>query len=439
MEPTVEDAPMSPFIEVHSDGGQQDEMAAQGAPPLSDLNGTAASDTMTVRAQLAEMQAARDAAEAQHRELKQQVAMRQLAEQRRELFEMTLRVTELKQANERMLAAVAAPAEGPLHERPVPVNVMNNGIAPADSASQMGAPSQLGASHIGTKRRRYKDPTPYEGKTLKEATMFQTSLETIFAIDPITFETGREKVLYASTYLKGEPLAQWSLIHGANPPSTYTFRDFKEFIMDCVADPVNRSLDVGQAYEDARQREGQTVADFAMHLSTLEDQLDESYTETQRTRHLFNKLRPHLKEIITLKSDVPINRRGLIALAQRLENASRNKSHKTPVGGELRSREGPSAKKKPRGGKPSSGHPDRSHGDRRRPAPHGHASHSGSDIVCYWCGKKGHIATECKAKAAGAPKTYVEASTRKLGVSSEDKSTASKQSKKEKGLAKSRS
>jgi hypothetical protein len=145
------------------------------------------------------MQAARDAAEAQHRELKQQVAMRQLAEQRRELFEMMLRVTELKQANERMLAAVAAPAEGPLHERPVPVNVMNDGIAPADSASQMGAPSQLGASHIGTKRRRYKDPTPYEGKTLKEATMFQTSLETIFAIDPITFETGREKVLYAST------------------------------------------------------------------------------------------------------------------------------------------------------------------------------------------------------------------------------------------------
>jgi hypothetical protein len=85
--------------------------------------------------------------------------------------------------------------------------------------------------------------------------------------------------------------------------------------MDCVADLVNRSLNVGQAYKDARQREGQTVADFAMYLSTLKDQLDESYTETQRTCYLFNKLRPHLKEIITLKSNVPINRRGLIALA----------------------------------------------------------------------------------------------------------------------------
>jgi hypothetical protein len=85
---------------------------------------------------------------------------------------MTLRVTELKQANERMLAIVVALAEGPLHKRPVPVNVINDSIALADSASQMGTPSQLGASHIGTKRRRYKDLTPYKGKTLKEATIF---------------------------------------------------------------------------------------------------------------------------------------------------------------------------------------------------------------------------------------------------------------------------
>jgi hypothetical protein len=80
IEPTVEDAPISPFIKVHLDRGQQDEIAAQGALLLSDLNGTAASDTMTIRAQLAKMQATRDAAEAQHRELKQQVAIRQLAE-----------------------------------------------------------------------------------------------------------------------------------------------------------------------------------------------------------------------------------------------------------------------------------------------------------------------------------------------------------------------
>jgi hypothetical protein len=97
--------------------------------------------------------------------------------------------------------------------------------------------------------------------------------------------------------------------------------EFESFIMNCVADPVNRSLDVGQSYEDARQKEGESVNSFAMHLSTLESQFYDSYTEAQRIRHLFNKLRNNIREQISLKADVPNNRRDLIAMASRLENA----------------------------------------------------------------------------------------------------------------------
>jgi hypothetical protein len=100
-----------------------------------------------------------------------------------------------------------------------------------------------------------------------------------------------------------------------------TWDEFESFVNDCIADPVNRSLDVGQDYEDARQKEGESVSSFAMHLSTLESQFHDSYTEEQRTRHLFNKLRNNIREALSLKADIPINRKELVAMASRLENA----------------------------------------------------------------------------------------------------------------------
>jgi hypothetical protein len=51
----------------------------------------------------------------------------------------------------------------------------------------------------GVKRRRYKDPKQYKGKSLNEAQIFLSSLHTIFYIDPVIYETDDKKVLYAST------------------------------------------------------------------------------------------------------------------------------------------------------------------------------------------------------------------------------------------------
>ena len=49
------------------------------------------------------------------------------------------------------------------------------------------------------------------------------------------------------------------------------FSDFESFVYDCVADPVTRSLDVGQSYKEARQKEGESVTNFAIYITTLED------------------------------------------------------------------------------------------------------------------------------------------------------------------------
>jgi hypothetical protein len=97
-----------------------------------------------------------------------------------------------------------------------------------------------------------------------------------------------------------------------------------------------------------------------MHLSTLESQFYDSYTEAQRTRHLFNKLRNNIREQISLKADVPNNRRDLIAMASRLKNAQKPRSQHRAVTGDRPPRDGGAAGKKRKGlGKDS---PSQAHG-----------------------------------------------------------------------------
>jgi hypothetical protein len=42
---------------------------------------------------------------------------------------------------------------------------------------------------------------------------------------------------------------------------------------------VNQSLEVGRNYEEAYQKENESIATFAIHLKNLEEQLTEPYTE----------------------------------------------------------------------------------------------------------------------------------------------------------------
>jgi hypothetical protein len=69
-------------------------------------------------------------------------------------------------------------------------------LNPADSTSQADVRPARATS---VKRRRFRDPELYKGKSLNEAQIFLLCLRTIFSIDPITYKTDKEKVLYAST------------------------------------------------------------------------------------------------------------------------------------------------------------------------------------------------------------------------------------------------
>lgn len=165
---------------------------------------------------------------------------------------------------------------------------------------------------------RPKEPQAYSGETLQQHREFIRDCEVAFRLTPENYRNESERVLYAMQYLKGEPRDAWWAHFERIDEDDLNWDNFKAFLLDQIADPLNRTLEAAIKYHACRQRPDQTTRAFATHLSTLEDQL-EPYSEGHRVQHLFAKLRPDLQVAITNYHAVPSTREGLVALASTLE------------------------------------------------------------------------------------------------------------------------
>lgn len=170
---------------------------------------------------------------------------------------------------------------------------------------------------------RMKPPPEYRGKNIKEHKEFIRACELVFRESPVFYQRDAAKVLMALPYLKGEPADAYEREEQRLGKDCHTWEEFSKFLLDNVADPVNRMFTIAQQHHDALQGTGQKVTEFVTYLESLEAELD-PYTEIQKQQILLTKLRPELRRRITDHQTVPTSRLELTRLATRLEENARH-------------------------------------------------------------------------------------------------------------------
>lgn len=227
----------------------------------------------------------------------------------------------------------------------------------------------------------------YNAKSVREHTTFTQSAELAFRLKPGSFWQDARKITWCLQYLGNEPREAWFRHEkdlSASEKESLVWSDFSEFLLDLVESPINRQITIMQQYNDARQLPTQSTQAFAAYLANLESQL-EAYSESQRARHLFAKIRPELRQLMSSYSEIPTTREGMVTLASRIEtnnkeNAKRSR-HDSP--NDFRSNK-----------RPTVGARESSQG---RPDEKATASNSFPRITCYNCNKLGHYSTDCSS------------------------------------------
>jgi hypothetical protein len=100
---------------------------------------------------------------------------------------------------------------------------------------------------------RPKSPPIFEGKNLKEVSVFKARWDIQFAAMGKLDDSKR--VAIAATGLRGIPLEAW----GRKSEPVETFSDFIDWCRDLVKDPANRTMHAYLKLKEAKQRKNQSV------------------------------------------------------------------------------------------------------------------------------------------------------------------------------------
>ena len=211
--------------------------------------------------------------------------------------------------------------------------------------------------------------------------------------------------------LTGDPQAQW-FSHCANDLklNDVTFDDFENFLLNLIADSVNRRLNAYERWEEAKQNSNQKITTFKAYLKDLESHLPE-FEETHKAFIFLAKLRHELKQKIFGTESVPDTREGILEVAiMQKKNLERQRSG--DGGGE---NSNSNQNRKPKGSeddKPQNNQnpqqqPSQINQSKQRPSTRATVKRSResdnvkiplSEIECHYCHKKGHYASSCPEK-----------------------------------------
>jgi hypothetical protein len=244
---------------------------------------------------------------------------------------------------------------------------------------------------------------PYRGKTVKEAEDFFYDAELKWRQDEdITWKTDAAKITHCVSAFEGTPKTIWRRKEAADGIDTMMWEDFKEFMKDSVSDPENRNMDALLKWEEAKQREGQSVQSFVAYLDQQEDELG-IYDDFQKRNNLLAKLREDIRMRIDDEMHIPRKREELIALAIRKENNINRYSRGRPRNTYQAPRRERSLSPRTEPAYSRTRSPKRETTRERggpSTAPNNEPirTRNVADVVCYKCQKKGHYATKCPDK-----------------------------------------
>lgn len=213
---------------------------------------------------------------------------------------------------------------------------------------------------------RAKEPTIYEGKSLREYREYAATCNTYFTVvggDEL------DRIELAATHLRGNALSCW-VVKEEKPETWDTYLTWAKSL---VADPANRMADASLRLKNLVQGENQSVRDIATTVEELEEDLLALSPGEQRAWRMLNALRPEIRREVLRENRTITSREQVIIAAQRQEELLKLEQ----IG--QRSRE----------------QANRPREARETPA---------TERICYTCRQSGHIARNCPKKD-DAPKS----------------------------------
>lgn len=282
------------------------------------------------------------------------------------------------------------------------------------------------ANHARGSRKapKFRDLPIFQGKNLREAQAFVAGADRRFRIDAGSqYTTDQSKIDYCVLAFGPAPAAKWERHERREGLGNTTWKEFKDWMMDSIIDPSNRTFDAITSYNMAKQGETQSAEDFAAYLDTLELELRIDNEELRRN-NLYAKLREEVQRDILQRDDVPRTRQGMLSLATRIENTHRltdrrptrrrddghaRTDRKEPgLGASVPMRPGGSGRLEDAPTRGPATSPNRTlprgKADRRGNGCHGcnsteHRLAQCPEAVCYNCNRKGHISPDCPSLA----------------------------------------
>ena len=180
-----------------------------------------------------------------------------------------------------------------------------------------------------------------------------------------------------------------------------TFAFFEKFLLDLVADPINRHLGAYECWEAAKQRLDQKVSVFKAYLEELKAHLPPSNQDV-RANFFLAKLKPELKEKILATGNVPKQWEKILAQAimQEKNLECTNANHRSSGGSHLKcqgvskSRSLDNRVSRPNSSKKGSGRGTHTQdrGTKRKAEP---PNPDHKNDTCYYCQKVGHQKPDC--------------------------------------------